>query len=126
MGWWVSSSEATGLVPVRGCSVDSQLVNSERITHEQVRHVARLARLELSDEEVQRFAGQLGDILDHAAVLSELPIAEVEPTAHPLPVENVFRSDEVRPSLDRAEVLEAAPLVESERFRVPRILGEST
>jgi aspartyl-tRNA(Asn)/glutamyl-tRNA(Gln) amidotransferase subunit C len=81
--------------------------------------------LHLSDEELDLFTGQLASVLDHAADVASLDLAGVEPTAHPLPVSNVFRSDEVRPSLDRDELLGQAPSVEDHRFRVPRILGEA-
>ncbi|HEX3564620.1 MAG TPA: Asp-tRNA(Asn)/Glu-tRNA(Gln) amidotransferase subunit GatC [Acidimicrobiales bacterium] len=96
-----------------------------RLTREDVAHVAGLARLHLSDEELDLFTGQLASVLDHAADVASLDLAGVAPTAHPLPVSNVFRSDEVRPSLDRDELLGQAPSVEDHRFRVPRILGEA-
>jgi aspartyl-tRNA(Asn)/glutamyl-tRNA(Gln) amidotransferase subunit C len=96
-----------------------------RLTREDVAHVAGLARLHLNDEELDLFTGQLASVLDHAADVASLDLVGVEPTAHPLPVANVFRSDEVRPSLDRDELLAQAPSVEDHRFRVPRILGEA-
>jgi aspartyl-tRNA(Asn)/glutamyl-tRNA(Gln) amidotransferase subunit C len=96
-----------------------------RLTREDVVHVAGLARLHLSDEELDLFTGQLASVLDHAADVASLDLASVEPTAHPLPVSNVFRPDEPRPSLDRDELLSQAPSVEDNRFRVPRILGEA-
>jgi aspartyl-tRNA(Asn)/glutamyl-tRNA(Gln) amidotransferase subunit C len=96
-----------------------------RLTREDVAHVAGLARLHLSDEELDLFTGQLASVLDHAADVASLDLAGVKATAHPLPVSNVFRSDEVRPSLDRDELLAQAPSVEDHRFRVPRILGEA-
>ena len=96
-----------------------------RITRDDVAHVAHLARLVLTDEELDTFTGQLGDVLDHAADVEALDVGDVEPTAHPYPLENVFRADEVRPSLDRDEVLSQAPSTEDDRFSVPRILGES-
>ena len=86
--------------------------------------MARLARLALTAEEVERFAGQLEVILEHAAQVSALDTEGVEPTAHPLPLSNVLRPDEPRPCLPRDEVLAAAPAAEDGRFRVPRILGE--
>lgn len=97
----------------------------ERITAADVVHVARLARLDLTEDEVGLFTEQLGAVLDHAADIAVLDIAEVPPTAHPLPLRNVFRPDEPRLSLDRDEVLAQAPEVEDGRFRVPRILGEA-
>jgi aspartyl-tRNA(Asn)/glutamyl-tRNA(Gln) amidotransferase subunit C len=98
---------------------------TSRITREEVEHVARLARLALTDAEIDVLTGELGAILDHAAQVSALDTADVPPTAHPLPLVNVWRADEPRPSLPRAEVLAAAPAVEDDRFRVPRILGEA-
>jgi len=96
-----------------------------RITREEVEHVARLARLALTDAEVDALTVELGAILDHAAEVSALDTADVPPTAHPLPLVNVLRPDEPRPSLPRSEVLAEAPEEEDERFRVPRILGEA-
>jgi len=92
---------------------------------DQVAHVARLARLELTEQELEQFTTQLASVLDHAADVAALDLADVLPTNHPLPVHNVLRQDTVRPSVDRAEVLAAAPSVEDRRFRVPRIMGEA-
>ena len=86
--------------------------------------VARLARLALSDEQLAEYGAQLEDILEHAERVGALPTEGVAPTSHPLPMVNAFRPDEVRPSLDREEVLDQAPQREGEYFRVPRILGE--
>ena len=97
---------------------------SDRITRDDVVHVARLARLELTDDEIDRFTGQLGDILDHAEDIEALEIDDIPPTAHPLPLVNVTRPDEAVPSVDRDEVLAAAPAAEDGRFRVPPVLGE--
>ncbi|MCA1695976.1 MAG: Asp-tRNA(Asn)/Glu-tRNA(Gln) amidotransferase subunit GatC, partial [Actinobacteria bacterium] len=79
------------------------------MTADDVRYVAKLARLDVTDEEVELFAGQLAAVLDHAADVAALDIADVPPTAHPLPVRNVLRADEPRPSLDPDEVLAQAP-----------------
>jgi len=95
-----------------------------RISRADVVHVARLARLELTDEELDRYVDQLGAVLDHAADVAALDTSGVPPTAHPLPIENVLREDVVGPSLDRGEVLREAPDSDGFRFRVPRILGE--
>ncbi len=95
-----------------------------RISAADVRHVARLARLEVTDEEVELFAGQLGAVLDHAQDVEALDLDGIAPTAHPLPLENVLRDDVARPGIDRDEVLAMAPAAEDGRFRVPRILGE--
>ena len=96
----------------------------ERITAADVAHVARLARLDVTDDEIALFTEQLGAVLDHAADVAALDTAGVPPTAHPLTLQNVLRVDEARPSLDRDEVLAQAPETEDGRFRVPRILGE--
>jgi len=95
------------------------------ITPDEVRHVARLARLELSEEEVARLTQQLGEILPAARRLQELDTEGVDPTFYPLPLRNVFRPDEVRPSLPRERVLQNAPEVEADMFRVPRIIEEA-
>ena len=95
------------------------------ISREDVAHVARLARLNVTEEELDRFAEQLGAVLEHAADLAALDTAGVPPTAHPYPLANVLRDDVVAPSLDRDEVLAMAPAAEDGRFRVPRILGEA-
>ena len=96
-----------------------------RLSREDAAYVARLARLDLTDEELETYAGQLATVLEHAAAVAALDTRDVEPTSHPLPLRNVLRADEVRPSLDRAEVLAQAPAAEDGRFRVPRILGEA-
>src|SRR6476646_2536864 len=92
------------------------------LTRADVEHVARLARLALTDDEIERLTVELGAVLEHAADVASLDLAAVPPTAHPLPLRNVLRDDVVRPSLDRDEVLAAAPEAEDGRFRVPRIL----
>lgn len=97
----------------------------ERLTAADVAHVARLARLDLTAEEVDLFAEQLAAVLDHADDVAALDTAGVPPTAHPLPLRNVFRPDEPRSSLDRDEVLAQAPDTTDGRFRVPRVLGEA-
>jgi aspartyl-tRNA(Asn)/glutamyl-tRNA(Gln) amidotransferase subunit C len=95
-----------------------------RISRADVVHVATLARLELTEEELDRYVDQLGAVLDHAADVAALDTSGVPPTAHPLPIQNVLREDVVGPSLDRDEVLREAPDSDGVRFRVPRILGE--
>jgi aspartyl-tRNA(Asn)/glutamyl-tRNA(Gln) amidotransferase subunit C len=89
------------------------------IDREQVLHVAKLARLRLSDEEVERMASQLSGILEHVEHINELELDDVEPTSHVIALENVFRPDEPRPSWDRDEILESAPDPASGAFRVP-------
>jgi aspartyl-tRNA(Asn)/glutamyl-tRNA(Gln) amidotransferase subunit C len=93
-----------------------------RLTRADVEHVAILARLALTDDEIEHFTAQLEVILEHAAQIAALDTHDVPPTAHPLPVVNVLRADAVRPSLPRDEVLAMAPAAEDGRFRVPRIL----
>ncbi|HXQ91159.1 MAG TPA: Asp-tRNA(Asn)/Glu-tRNA(Gln) amidotransferase subunit GatC [Acidimicrobiales bacterium] len=95
------------------------------LTRDDAAYVARLARIDLTDEELDLYAGQLATVLRHAAQVAALDTEGVEPTAHPLPLRNVTRPDEPRPCLDRAEVLAQAPAVEDGRFRVPPILGEA-
>jgi aspartyl-tRNA(Asn)/glutamyl-tRNA(Gln) amidotransferase subunit C len=97
---------------------------SERISTEQVAHVARLARLDLTPEELEHYTDQLAAILDHAADIEALDLDGVEPMTHPVPLRNVLRQDVEVPCLDRDEVLAAAPAAESGRFKVPPILGE--
>src|SRR3954465_5949869 len=87
-------------------------------------HVARLARLELTADELELFTSQLAAVLDHAADVEALAVADGPPTMHPYPLRNVTRSDEIRPGVDRDEVLAQAPSAEDGRFKVPRILGE--
>ncbi len=94
------------------------------LTTAEVARLAALARVELSDEELARLAPQLDVILDAVAQVTEVAGDDVPPMSHPLPLTNVFRADEVRPSLPADQVLAGAPSVEDERFRVPRILGE--
>ncbi|MCU1463436.1 MAG: aspartyl/glutamyl-tRNA(Asn/Gln) amidotransferase subunit [Acidimicrobiales bacterium] len=96
-----------------------------RLSRDDVAHVAGLARLAVTDEELDRFTEQLAAVLDHAADVEALDIADVPPTAHPLPLVNVLRDDVVTPCLDRDEVLAQAPAIEAGMFRVPRILGEA-
>ena len=97
---------------------------TERITRQDVAHVADLARLSLTDDELDAFTVQLADILDHAADLDALDLADVSPPAPPLPLVNVFRDDVLGPPSDRVEVLAAAPSVEDSQFKVPPVLGE--
>ncbi len=95
------------------------------ISRDDVVHVAHLARLALTDGEIDLFTEQLGAVLEHAQDVAALQTDGVPATAHPLPIENVLRPDEPMPGLARDEVLAQAPAAESGRFRVPRILGEA-
>jgi aspartyl-tRNA(Asn)/glutamyl-tRNA(Gln) amidotransferase subunit C len=94
------------------------------ISRDDVAHVARLARLLVTDEELDLFTGQLAAVLDHAADVESLQVDDVPPTFHPFELRNVLRADERRATLDREEVLAAAPDTVAGRFRVPPILGE--
>jgi aspartyl-tRNA(Asn)/glutamyl-tRNA(Gln) amidotransferase subunit C len=89
------------------------------ISRDEVLHVARLARLALTDDEVERLTGELGKILDAVGVVSELDLSEVVPTSHPLDLVNVWADDEPRPSLPPEDVLANAPEAEDGLFRVP-------
>jgi aspartyl-tRNA(Asn)/glutamyl-tRNA(Gln) amidotransferase subunit C len=95
-----------------------------KISRDEVAHLAGLARLAVTDEELDTFAGQLDVILESVAKVGEVAVEDIPPTSHAVPVTNVFRPDEVRPSLSREQALAGAPATEQDRFRVPRILGE--
>ena len=98
----------------------------EKLTEEQVRHIAKLARLKCSDDEINEFTGQLGAILEYIAQLEEVDTENVEPLAHCLPIHNVFRKDEVRPSLSNEEALANAPQRDGEFFVVPKVLDDAS
>jgi aspartyl-tRNA(Asn)/glutamyl-tRNA(Gln) amidotransferase subunit C len=95
------------------------------IEREQVLHVARLSRLRLTDDEVDLLGRELSSILDHVDRLAEIDIEGVEPTSHVVPLENVLRDDEPRPSLDRGRALEEAPDPYEGAFRVPSPQAEA-
>jgi aspartyl-tRNA(Asn)/glutamyl-tRNA(Gln) amidotransferase subunit C len=95
------------------------------LSRDDVVHVARLARLRLTDDEVELFTAQLRTVLDHAADVAALDLSHLPPSSHPIALRNVLRPDEPRPCLDREEVLAEAPAVEDHRFRVPRIQSEA-
>lgn len=97
---------------------------TEPISEKEVAHVAHLARLRLSDDELGIFTRQLGAVLEHAKDVEALQLDGVEPMSHPFPLENVTREDEVGEMLDRDKVLDQAPAAEDGRFQVPRILGD--
>ena len=94
------------------------------LTAEDVANLARLARIELSEAELEVLAPQLDVILESVARVSDVAAQDIPPTSHALPLTNVFREDELRPSLSREQVLAGAPAAEQMRFRVPKILGE--
>ena len=98
----------------------------KRIDKEQVRKVAKLSRLELTEAEVEEFTGQLSAILDYVEKMNELDTANVEPLAHCLPVSNVFREDVAKESLGTEKALANAPERDGEFFKVPKILEDSS
>lgn len=98
--------------------------NAVAITREQVAHLGRLARLSLTDDELDRYSAQLADIVAAVARVTEVATPDVPATSHPMPLENIFREDVPRPGLTQQEALRNAPAAEDGRFRVPRILDE--
>jgi aspartyl-tRNA(Asn)/glutamyl-tRNA(Gln) amidotransferase subunit C len=94
------------------------------LSREQVAHLAKLARLALTDAELDHYAQQLGVILDSVAKVTEVAASDIKPTSHAIEMTNVFRTDEVRPSFTSDVTSQNAPEWEDERFRVPRILDE--
>ena len=92
------------------------------LSHDQVLHIAELARLTINEEETARFAEQLSEILDYMDKLKSVDTADVPPTAHPLARQNVTREDKVRPSLSHDEALDNAPKQQDGFFQVRRIL----
>lgn len=94
------------------------------ISRADVAHLAGLARIDLSDAELDHFATELPSILDYVATVQQAAGEDIEAMSHPLPVNNVFREDVVRPSLTQDEALDMAPASEQGRFLVPKILGE--
>ena len=95
----------------------------KQITIDDVRHVARLSRLALSEDHLRRLTSQLELILGYVNKLSEVDVTGVEPMAHALPVHNFFRDDDVEPSLSLEEVLRNAPETDGPFFKVPKVLG---
>lgn len=93
-----------------------------KITREQVQHVAKLARLNLSDDEVAMFTGQMADILAYVEKLNELNTDGIVPTSHAVPMENAFRDDVVRPSIGADAALANAPDRIADFFRVPKVI----
>ncbi|GAA3951845.1 Asp-tRNA(Asn)/Glu-tRNA(Gln) amidotransferase subunit GatC [Actinomadura viridis] len=94
------------------------------ITRDEVAHLARLSRLALADDELDHLAAQLDQIISAVARVQEAAAEDIPPTSHALPLTNVYRADEVRPSLPPEQALAGAPAAEEQRFRVPRILDE--
>ena len=97
-------------------------MKSAPLKEDQIQYVAKLACLSLTEEEINLYAQQLNDILGYMAELAKVNVEKIEPTFHPLPIHNVFREDEVKPSLPVEKVLANAPQKEANSFKVPRIL----
>lgn len=98
---------------------------SEKLTEEQVRKTAKLARLNLNDDEIVAMTRQLGSILGYVDQLDELDTSEVEPLAHCLPIQNALREDEIRESLSNDEALANAPQRDGDFFAIPKVLGDT-
>jgi aspartyl-tRNA(Asn)/glutamyl-tRNA(Gln) amidotransferase subunit C len=94
------------------------------ISRDDVANLAKLARIDMSEAELDHLSKELSVILDAVARVQEVAGSDVPPTSHPLPLQNVFREDQVRPSLSPEDALSAAPAQEEQRFKVPQILGE--
>lgn len=94
------------------------------ISRDEVAHLARLARIEMNDAELDHLSAEMQVILNAVDRVQEAAKADVPPTSHPLPLQNVFRPDVIRPSLTPSEALSGAPAQEEQRFKVPQILGE--
>lgn len=101
-----------------------RLLGMSELTRDAVAHLAGLARIDLSDAELDRMVGELGVILESVAAVQQAGTEGVEPMSHPLPLINVHRPDVARPSLTPQEALSGAPAVDEQRFSVPRILDE--
>jgi len=99
---------------------------AKKIDHAQVRKVAKLSRLDLTEAEIAEFASQLSAILDYVEKMNELDTESVEPLAHCLPISNVFREDSVKESLGTEKTLANAPKRDGEFFKVPKILDDSS
>ena len=99
---------------------------AQRIDQSEVQKVAKLARLDLAEKEIQQFTSQLSAILDYVAKMNELDTENVEPLAHCLPISNVFRQDVVKPSLGTEKTLANAPERDNEFFKVPKILDDTS
>ena len=101
-----------------------RLIPMPDLTRDDVAHLAMLARIDLSDAELDKMVGELAVILESVATVQQAPIDDVEPMSHPMPLVNVTRPDVVRPSLSPQQALSGAPEVDEQRFSVPRILDE--
>src|ERR1700683_379262 len=101
----------------------SSQISATKISADQVRHVAKLSRLAMSDERLAKLAGQLESILEYVAKIQSVDVTGVEPMAHAMPIANVFREDVVEPSLSVERVLANAPDADPPFFKVPKVIG---
>ncbi len=99
---------------------------ARHIDPQEVRHIAHLSRLKLSDEEIARFGAQLSDVLDYMQTLNELDTSDVEPTAHPLPIRNVLRDDVPGEPIGADNALANAPARADDYFKVPKVLDQDS
>ncbi len=126
----VSSARVDADAASEQCASDTFSIGLRRldampaISRDEVAHLARLARLDLSEDELSHYAEQLDVILTAVTRVGEVAAQDVEPMSHPVALDNVFRADVLQPGLTAEEALSAAPAVEDGRFRVPRILDE--
>ena len=120
----MSSSEPTGDASASANGPGGGVASGVVITRADVAHLAHLARLAVTDEELDVFAGQLSVILESVATVSQVATPGIVPTSHAVPLTNVFREDVPVPGLSREQALAMAPAAEDDRFRVPQILGE--
>lgn len=111
---------------IRSAKVKSEIKMSVQITEEDVRRVAKLSRLRLSEEQTRHFAGQLSHVLDYIAKLNELDVTGVEPMAHAGDVVNVLREDVEKPGMEIEAVLRNAPERMDAFFQVPKVIGEGS
>lgn len=110
--------------PSAGPETDPAPTEAPALTRSDVDHLAHLARLELTDAELDLYLGQLTVVLDSVAVVTEVATADIVPTSHAVPLTNVYRPDVLRPGLSREAALSGAPAAQDGQFRVPQILGE--
>jgi aspartyl-tRNA(Asn)/glutamyl-tRNA(Gln) amidotransferase subunit C len=106
------------------CEALGKVTFMSNISRDDVANLAKLARIDLSEDDLSHLSNELAVILEAVARVQEVAGADVPPTSHPLPLKNVFREDQVRPSLTPDEALSGAPAQEEQRFKVPQILGE--
>lgn len=113
-------------MPEREVNTNGDELAMSTIDESTVRHIAHLARLRLNEGEVRQMTAELAAIVEYVRTLNEVNTEEVPPTAHPMPLTNVFREDEPRACIDVEQALQNAPLRHGEFFRVPKVLNQET